>query len=289
MRRINGGPRAFGRVPALGRLAMAAPVRRLGGWTQAADRSRRRRTGPRSADDRCRRAGARRGSARRFARATASCRTPAIAQVRRRWSASRWRRTARGPTCRGRSSCSTPTASTRFAAPGGYVHITRGALALMKNEAELAGVLGHEIIHVTEKHTIRAIQKSKAIQMGANETMANNPALFNKTVDKATDVVDGGFGRAEELEADEKGIVVADEGRLRPERPRRVPDHARRSQQELDWQAGSLRLASRDGRAAEETGQDHRRSEADRIRRARRAAPSERHLQARAAGVRHDG
>ncbi len=47
-----------------------------------------------------------------------------------------------------------------FAAPGGYVHITRGALALLKNESELAGVLGHEIIHVTEKHTVNAIQKS---------------------------------------------------------------------------------------------------------------------------------
>ena len=96
-----------------------------------------------------------------------------------------------------------------LAAPGGYVHITRGALALMKNEAELAGVLGHEIIHVTEKHTIRAIQKGKAIQMGANETLANNPAVFNKLVDKATDAVMAGFGRGEELEADDKGVVVA--------------------------------------------------------------------------------
>ena len=59
-----------------------------------------------------------------------------------------------------------------LAAPGGYIHITRGALSLMKNEAELAGVLGHEIIHVTEKHTIRAIQKGKAVQMGADETLA---------------------------------------------------------------------------------------------------------------------
>ena len=96
-----------------------------------------------------------------------------------------------------------------LAAPGGYVHITRGALSLMSSEAELAGVLGHEIIHVTEKHTIRAIQKGKAIQMGANETMANNPAIFNKIVDKATEAVMAGFGRGEELEADEKGIVVA--------------------------------------------------------------------------------
>ena len=53
-----------------------------------------------------------------------------------------------------------------YAAPGGLVHITRGLLGLMKNEAELAGVLGHEITHVTAKHTVRAIQKSKAVSVG---------------------------------------------------------------------------------------------------------------------------
>ena len=42
-----------------------------------------------------------------------------------------------------------------FAAPGGFVHITRGALALIQNEAELADVLAHEIGHVTEKHTLQ--------------------------------------------------------------------------------------------------------------------------------------
>ena len=57
-----------------------------------------------------------------------------------------------------------------FAAPGGFIHITKGALANLKNESELAGVLGHEIIHVTDKHTIRAIQKGKLVQMGADET-----------------------------------------------------------------------------------------------------------------------
>src|SRR3546814_12785722 len=40
-----------------------------------------------------------------------------------------------------------------FALPGGYVYITRGLLALSENEAEVAGVLGHEIGHVTARHT----------------------------------------------------------------------------------------------------------------------------------------
>jgi len=97
-----------------------------------------------------------------------------------------------------------------FAAPGGYVHITRGALALIKNEAELAGVLGHEIIHVSEKHTIRAIQKSKAVQMGAAETLSGSSSLMERAVTATYDnIVERGFGRAEENESDEMGVTLA--------------------------------------------------------------------------------
>ncbi|MEP6783321.1 MAG: M48 family metalloprotease [Acidobacteriota bacterium] len=97
-----------------------------------------------------------------------------------------------------------------FAAPGGYVHITRGALALIKNEAELAGVLGHEIIHVTDKHTVKAIEKNSAFQMGASETLAGNSALMDKVAGAVYDnIVEKGFGRGEENEADEKGVVLA--------------------------------------------------------------------------------
>jgi len=97
-----------------------------------------------------------------------------------------------------------------FAAPGGYVHITRGALALIKNEAELAGVLGHEIIHITEKHTVRSIQKSEAVQMGAAETLSSSSALMQRVVSATYDnIVERGFGRSEENESDEKGLVLA--------------------------------------------------------------------------------
>ena len=103
-----------------------------------------------------------------------------------------------------------------LAAPGGYIHITRGALSLLESEAELAGVLGHEIAHVTRKHTVRAIQKNKAIQMGAEETLSGNSALFNKLVDKASEMVMAGFGRAEELEADREGVSLADKAGYAP-------------------------------------------------------------------------
>jgi predicted Zn-dependent protease len=97
-----------------------------------------------------------------------------------------------------------------FAAPGGFVHITRGALALLQDEAELAGVLGHEIIHITEQHTIRAIQKSKSIQLGANETLSGSAALVNRLADNIyLDLIEKGFGRAEENQSDEKGVALA--------------------------------------------------------------------------------
>ncbi len=95
-----------------------------------------------------------------------------------------------------------------FAAPGGFIHITRGALGLIGSEAELAGVLGHEITHVTEKHTIKSIQSGKVVQFGASETLGDQ-AVFNKVVDRATELLLAGYGRKEELESDREGVRLA--------------------------------------------------------------------------------
>lgn len=97
-----------------------------------------------------------------------------------------------------------------FAAPGGFVHITKGALALIQNEAELAGVLGHEIIHITEKHTIGALQKKESIKMGAEETLSGNAALFNQVVGEVvSNITNQAFSSSEETESDEKGLILA--------------------------------------------------------------------------------
>jgi len=104
-----------------------------------------------------------------------------------------------------------------FAAPGGFVHLTRGALALMKSEAELAGALSHELAHVTKKHTVRAIQKNKLVQMGVNDTdVKSNQELFKRLTDEGTRVVMSGFGRAEELEADGEGIATSEKAGYSP-------------------------------------------------------------------------
>ncbi len=95
-----------------------------------------------------------------------------------------------------------------FAAPGGYIHITRGALALIENEAELAGVLGHEIVHVTEKHTINAIRKAK-VQGAAAEAVTRSEVL-EYLIDRAYEnLLENQYDRSDETESDQAGIRMA--------------------------------------------------------------------------------
>jgi predicted Zn-dependent protease len=104
-----------------------------------------------------------------------------------------------------------------FAAPGGYVHITRGALALIKNEAELAGVLAHETTHVAHKHTVNAIRKNKAVSIGANETLANRSEFLSKIADKTYEMVlENAFDRGDELDADATGVALAQKAGYAP-------------------------------------------------------------------------
>ncbi len=94
-----------------------------------------------------------------------------------------------------------------FAAPGGFVHITRGSLALIQNEAELADVLAHEIAHVTERHTVKAIQKSKAISLGAQATRRE---VLSQAADRGYEILlENNFDRGDEMAADKIGITLA--------------------------------------------------------------------------------
>jgi predicted Zn-dependent protease len=100
-----------------------------------------------------------------------------------------------------------------YAAPGGLIHVTRGLPGLMKTESQLAGVLGHEITHVTAKHTVRAIQRSKSISMGA-DTAGGSGGLKSQLIAKVADkafqsLFDGAFSREDEEEADKVGVVLS--------------------------------------------------------------------------------
>jgi predicted Zn-dependent protease len=96
-----------------------------------------------------------------------------------------------------------------FASPGGFIHVTRGALALVQNEAELAGVLGHEIGHVAEKHTIKAIQKSKAVEIGSEEAAGNKPFVDRLAQVAYQSIIENAFDRGDEMDADKIGARAA--------------------------------------------------------------------------------
>lgn len=96
-----------------------------------------------------------------------------------------------------------------FAVPGGIVHITRGSLGAIQSEAELAGVLGHEIAHVTQKHTIKAIKKDKSVDLASSASGLDDSFLMAKLTDKATEMVLAGYGREQEVNADQAGVGYA--------------------------------------------------------------------------------
>jgi predicted Zn-dependent protease len=100
-----------------------------------------------------------------------------------------------------------------FAAPGGFIHITKGLLGLMKTEAELAGVLAHEITHVTEKHTVNSIRNGNLVSAGSDEISASGgmaQSLITKFAEKAySDILNNRFSRNDENEADDVGVQLA--------------------------------------------------------------------------------
>lgn len=108
-----------------------------------------------------------------------------------------------------------------FAAPGGQVYITKGLLARMHSEAELAGVLAHEISHVLRKHHLQAIKKGARTELIAEFTSevikekGGNPAL-NKLVSAGTEVYTRGLDKKDEFEADRMGVVIAARGGYDP-------------------------------------------------------------------------
>lgn len=103
-----------------------------------------------------------------------------------------------------------------YAAPGGYIFLTRGALDLMHSEAELAGVLAHEIAHVTQRHIVKALKikaKDDSVTgsvgrvIGSTGSSAN--VIFDQAVGKAMDILfTKGLKRQDEFEADKVGILL---------------------------------------------------------------------------------
>jgi predicted Zn-dependent protease len=96
-----------------------------------------------------------------------------------------------------------------FALPGGYVYITRGIMAYLNSEAELAGVIGHEIGHVTARHGVRQHSAATAAGLGAVLGSILVPGLDSQAgaslLQTLAQAWTAGYGREHELEADRLG------------------------------------------------------------------------------------
>ena len=98
------------------------------------------------------------------------------------------------------------TSVNAFALPGGYIFITRGMLAYLNSEAELAAVLGHEIGHVTARHSVR--QQSTATMtdiLGVVVAASTGINGVDSLTNMAGTAIVRGYGREHELEADRLG------------------------------------------------------------------------------------
>ena len=100
-----------------------------------------------------------------------------------------------------------------FAAPGGFVIITKGMMKQLRNEAELAGVLGHEVAHVVQKHHLKALRKTAfADLLGEGLTAASdnrNTELVRKLTGPTKELYARGLDKSDEFEADRMGVVLA--------------------------------------------------------------------------------
>jgi predicted Zn-dependent protease len=95
-----------------------------------------------------------------------------------------------------------------FAAPGGYIFLTRGALGLMESEAELAGVLAHEVGHVNRRHVIEGIRKADFMREVRDQAGLSGSTL-NRAVGAGSNVLFSGYSREDEAEADSLGVLYA--------------------------------------------------------------------------------
>jgi len=103
-----------------------------------------------------------------------------------------------------------------FSTPGGYVIVSRGLVEQMRNEAELAGVLAHEIAHVVRRHHVAALQQSLQ-----NEALGDFDAYFGGTsslgggafgdvlLDAGKTMFTSGLDQDDEYEADRMAVVIA--------------------------------------------------------------------------------
>jgi len=123
-----------------------------------------------------------------------------------------------------------------FALPGGYVYVTRGLLSLITTEDELAGVMGHEIIHATERHSIKQMRSSilpsmlelpgNIVGTVVNEDLGN---LLNMPISASNALWLTSYSRKHETESDKKGVTLASKAGYDPGAMKSILDRISRA------------------------------------------------------------
>jgi predicted Zn-dependent protease len=98
-----------------------------------------------------------------------------------------------------------------FAAPGGYVFVTRGLYARLQDEAQLAGVLGHEIGHVQQKHHLKLLQQQQMMSTGTSllTKQLKGEDTLQRLIGSGAEILARGLDKNAEFEADRIGVVLA--------------------------------------------------------------------------------
>jgi len=94
-----------------------------------------------------------------------------------------------------------------FALPGGYIYISRGILSLANSEAELAGVIAHEIAHVTGRHAAERVSQGVLVGLGAAIlSVATGSDTVGQIANVGSDLYIRSYSRTQETQADELGV-----------------------------------------------------------------------------------
>jgi predicted Zn-dependent protease len=97
-----------------------------------------------------------------------------------------------------------------FAVPGGYIYVNRGLIERAQSMSQVAGVIAHEIGHVTKRHSIKQMQKAQGTNVGMTlgciVARICGSGIANAAAGIGTGVAFANFSRSDEAEADDEGI-----------------------------------------------------------------------------------
>jgi len=97
-----------------------------------------------------------------------------------------------------------------FAAPGGYIFVTLGLYNLLQNEAELAGVLAHEVGHVIRQHHLKILQQSKLLNLGSQVVgqKVGGSSTVQGLIGSGAEIMARSLDKRAEFEADRIAVVL---------------------------------------------------------------------------------